>query len=281
MSDMLVTFISPAEINSDLGVVNAARVSLNKRSQWDTTHKPECEVDCTRLGNCDTSHFHDTLSIADAKLISYLAKNSHWTPFAHSRLYFEIDWMGFATLEELHFYKNFNSAGFAWIDDGRYTYIKGSVYAWLSALQHMPLAMAEMVHCCSYAHYPISTAALTKDRELEPFSYSSHTVVTSEDFITQQTQREPQFYKLLTATMLVTVPVSVAHQMREPTIGIVYSDIVTQDHQQTAFYMTATLHRWSQWLSLRLDSHVQQETQEIAGMIRDSLSSNYPQFCIQ
>ena len=31
MSDMTVAFIPSAEINSDLGVVNAARVSLHKK----------------------------------------------------------------------------------------------------------------------------------------------------------------------------------------------------------------------------------------------------------
>ena len=272
MSDMTVTFISPAEINSDLGVVNIARVSLHKKSQLEYTCKSRDHLDINAVYPC--YECVGTLSDADAKLISYLAKNSHWTPFAHSRLYFEIDWMSFALLEELHFYKNINSAGFAWIDDGRYTYVKGSLYSWLSALQHMPYAMAEMVHCCAYAHYPISTAALVKERQPEPFSYHSHTIVTSEDFIMQQAQREPQFYKLLTATMLVTVPVSVARQMRESTI--VYSDIVTQGHQQTTFYMTATLHRWSQWL--RLNNH--RETQEVAGMIRDSLSSHYPQMTV-
>ena len=50
---------------SDLGVVNAARVSFDKESELveDGTLKP-----------------------ADRKLIAYLAKNDHWTPFAHPQV---------------------------------------------------------------------------------------------------------------------------------------------------------------------------------------------------
>lgn len=52
-------------MGSDLTVVNAARVSFNKESE---------------LEEQDGLSF---LSIKDEKLIKYLAKNNHWTPFAH------------------------------------------------------------------------------------------------------------------------------------------------------------------------------------------------------
>lgn len=52
-------------MGSDLTVVNAARVSFNKESDWE-------EQDGLTF-----------LSIKDEKLIKYLAKNNHWTPFAH------------------------------------------------------------------------------------------------------------------------------------------------------------------------------------------------------
>ena len=44
----------------------------------------------------------------------------------------------------------------------------------------------------------------------------------------------------------------------------------------TEFYMTGTLHRWAQWLSLRLESHVQEETRYIASRILDELQSQFP-----
>ena len=51
-------------MGSDLSVVNAARVSFNKESK--------------------------ELSDGDTKLIQYLAKHNHWTPFGHASAQFRI-----------------------------------------------------------------------------------------------------------------------------------------------------------------------------------------------
>ena len=53
-------------MGSDLSVVNAARVSFDKRSEW--------QVD------------GPILKEEDSRLISYLAKHNHWTPFAHTAI---------------------------------------------------------------------------------------------------------------------------------------------------------------------------------------------------
>lgn len=57
-------------MGDDLAVANAARVSFNKESIWQ-------------------EHDHEgkgVLSSKDEKLISYLAKHKHWTPFAHPQI---------------------------------------------------------------------------------------------------------------------------------------------------------------------------------------------------
>ena len=56
-------------MGSDLDVVNAARVSFDKESDW----KPD-----------------KILSEKDSKLIDYLAKHKHWSPFSHCYLKFRI-----------------------------------------------------------------------------------------------------------------------------------------------------------------------------------------------
>ncbi len=56
-------------MGSDLTVVNAARVSFAKTSQWETTE------DGARV-----------LSQKDQRLIKYLANHNHWTPFAHPQI---------------------------------------------------------------------------------------------------------------------------------------------------------------------------------------------------
>jgi len=61
-------------MGSDLTVANAARVSFNKESEWDTD-----------LNWLDKT-IEKTLSAKDKKLIAYLAKHKHWTPFAHPQI---------------------------------------------------------------------------------------------------------------------------------------------------------------------------------------------------
>ncbi|MGB4467545.1 MAG: FAD-dependent thymidylate synthase [Azovibrio sp.] len=61
-------------LGTDLSVVNAARVSFDKESDWED------------LSHDDGSQQVFTLSERDAKLISYLAKHNHWSPFAHTSI---------------------------------------------------------------------------------------------------------------------------------------------------------------------------------------------------
>ncbi len=62
-------------MGTDLSVVNAARVSFNKQSQWGH-HVPGQGIFELKEG--------------DKKLIRYLAKHGHWTPFGHCTLSYHI-----------------------------------------------------------------------------------------------------------------------------------------------------------------------------------------------
>ena len=63
-------------MGSDLSVVNAARVSFNKRSEL-------LKVEIKPMG---VRRFKHVLSEPDTKLIKYLAKHNHWTPFGHTAI---------------------------------------------------------------------------------------------------------------------------------------------------------------------------------------------------
>ena len=63
-------------MGSDLTVVNAARVSFDKVSEWNVI------ADDGVIGNY--------LKTEDENLIKYLAKHNHWTPFGHCSLQFHI-----------------------------------------------------------------------------------------------------------------------------------------------------------------------------------------------
>jgi thymidylate synthase (FAD) len=65
-------------MGTDLSVVNAARVSFDKESKWEVR-----EYTC---GDRCCYEYEEYLSEADQKLIKYLAKHNHWTPFAHTAI---------------------------------------------------------------------------------------------------------------------------------------------------------------------------------------------------
>ena len=71
---MLVKIVD--KMGSDLSVVNAARVSVAKESEWESI--PE------------GGQIEGLLSLADEKLIKYLAKHNHWSPFGHASMQFHI-----------------------------------------------------------------------------------------------------------------------------------------------------------------------------------------------
>jgi thymidylate synthase (FAD) len=72
MTDIKVTPIDV--MGTDLTVVNAARVSFGKRSQWEYDERRRKEV----------------VSEKDTKLIRYLAQNKHLSPFGHCFASFRI-----------------------------------------------------------------------------------------------------------------------------------------------------------------------------------------------
>lgn len=70
-----------SHMGDDLTVVNAARVSFSKHSDW--------IIDCGCNG-AETCQCPRYLSDKDVGLINYLAAHKHWTPFAHPQITFRI-----------------------------------------------------------------------------------------------------------------------------------------------------------------------------------------------
>lgn len=72
---MKVTYID--HMGTDLSVVNAARVSFGKKSEYEQGDWKEDEQGI---------YVESVLKKKDRKLINYLAKHNHWTPFAHNAI---------------------------------------------------------------------------------------------------------------------------------------------------------------------------------------------------
>ncbi|HET8689077.1 MAG TPA: FAD-dependent thymidylate synthase [Methanosarcina sp.] len=74
-ADIEVTLVD--SMGSDLSIVNAARVSFDKESEWEYYYASQEEFEQ------EETVTKQRLSEKDAKLINYLAKHNHWTPFGH------------------------------------------------------------------------------------------------------------------------------------------------------------------------------------------------------
>ena len=71
-------------MGSDLTVCNAARVSFNSESEWCEDHEA-----VIRLNDSGSQYYKEDVQCLcpkDEKLIRYLAKHQHWTPFAHPQI---------------------------------------------------------------------------------------------------------------------------------------------------------------------------------------------------
>lgn len=69
-------------MGSDLTVVNAARVSMDKESEW---YVDLCDCDIDAKDNCEDCTCGEAwyLKEEDKRLIKYLTKHNHFTPFTH------------------------------------------------------------------------------------------------------------------------------------------------------------------------------------------------------
>lgn len=73
MADITVEYID--HLGDDLRVVNAARVSFDKQSDYELKHDTPIDYYEHLMGN--------SISERDSRLIKYLAKHNHFTPFTH------------------------------------------------------------------------------------------------------------------------------------------------------------------------------------------------------
>ena len=84
-----VTYID--HMGSDMSVVNAARVSFGKKSEWEFECDCVTDSSCMEIGcDCGDPHTARQLSERDTKLIKYLAKHGHTSPFGHAFASFHV-----------------------------------------------------------------------------------------------------------------------------------------------------------------------------------------------
>lgn len=104
IADIEVTLVD--SMGTDLSVVNAARVSFAKESWW------------MELKELNSGFTHVVLREEDKRLINYLAKHKHYSPFNHTFLSFRIKAPIFVARQLVkHEYMPWNEVSRRYVDD--------------------------------------------------------------------------------------------------------------------------------------------------------------------
>ena len=108
-----VTYID--HMGSDLSVVNAARVSFGKKSEWNNKDYADIWDNET---NTTTRVHYPKLKKADEKLIKYLAKHGHYSPFGHAFASFHVKAPIFVARQLVkHKFLRWNEVSRRYVDD--------------------------------------------------------------------------------------------------------------------------------------------------------------------
>lgn len=113
-------------MGSDLSVVNAARVSFGKKSDWEENPIPPTYVGMTEEELWETEWREYTLSERDQKLIHYLAEHKHLSPFGHAFASFHVKAPIFVARQLVkHKFLRWNEVSRRYVDDEPEFYVPG------------------------------------------------------------------------------------------------------------------------------------------------------------
>lgn len=205
---------------SDLVVVNAARVSFHKESDWD---KPEWAAGLPVVG---------LISEKDQKLINYLAKHNHWSPFAHTSLQFRIKAPIFVARQLVK-----HQVGGVWNEVSR-RYVDDEPEFYFPDVWRGKPENAKQ-----------GSRGVVPEELIQDYEYSPQGAVR---------------WALHTYQHLLSAGVA-PEQAR----------MVLPQNTMTEWIWTGSLMFFARVCNLRLDSHAQQETQEIAKMINDLIPKDF------
>lgn len=201
-------------MGNDLTVVNAARVSFHKVSE--------------------------SMTLGDNRLIEYLAKHNHWSPFAHASASFRVKAPIFVARQLVK-----HTVGFSWNEVSR-RYVDDEPEFYLPREWR---AKADNVKQGSSEERVFLDPLMDKETD-------SGCVL----FPHELCQSALDTYKA----------------MLELGVCPEQARMVLPQNTMTEWIWTGTLYAWSRMCNLRLDSHTQKETREVAEAINAEMAKLYP-----
>lgn len=229
-------------MGSDLSVVNAARVSFDKASEYRMMVGDQ-EVDGPYYERLE-------LSERDTRLIKYLADHNHWSPFAHAMASFRISAPVFVARQlQKH------TVGLAWNEvSRRYVDTEPSFYTpetWRKRAENVKQGSSDE----AVTAYLIHTSLHVDTVHDEPGNYDG-------------TGYENEHINDLC--------LSAYHKLLEVGVCPEQARMVLPQSMMTQWIWSGSLMAFARVCKLRLDSHAQRETQEVAKGISDHMVKLFP-----
>lgn len=229
--DPLKDGISSVELldnmGDDLMVVNAARVSMAKTSGWDFD-------DDDPIGGV-------ILKDADKRLINYLAKHKHWTPFSHPQVQLRIKMPIFIARQWFKHMIGFtrNEVSRRYVDDTPELYIPTE---WRKRAESVKQGSSDELV------------------DMEKLTYTSGDWFSYQDYVGNVERSALHLYKKLLIKGVCP------EQAR----------MVLPQSMYTEFIETGSLAAYARLASLRLDPHAQKEVRQYAEAIDSLMEQLYP-----
>ena len=218
-------------MGSDLSVVNAARVSFDKASEWELV-----------MDHTDTQpESYYRLNDSDRKLIAYLATHNHWSPFSHAFASFRIKAPIFVARQLVK-----HTVGLAWNEVSR-RYVSSEPEFYLPS-------------------YWRKSAANVKQGSSDEVVDELKFIGRFDDSNAPSTHAERVCYHALEVYERMIDSGVCAEQVR----------MVLPQNTMTEWIWSGSLYAFARVCNLRMDSHTQRETQEVAYKISECLETIFP-----
>jgi len=249
ISKMEATYVN--HMGDDLSVVNAARVSFHKESTWkydEWTDPPTGETveSAAAKGYPVRIIKHNPhLSKGDEKLINYLAKHKHFSPFNHAFMSFRIKAPIFVARQLVkHKFMPWNEVSRRYVDDEPEFFYPE---VWRAKAENVKQGSADIgtPMQCFYAI----------DAESEKFK--GHTELYSHKDVNE-------------------LCLSVYRDMLDQGVAPEQARMVLPQNMMTEWIWSGTLGAYADMLRLRLDPHTQAESREMAQMIYKKVEELFP-----
>jgi len=246
-SDMGVDYID--HMGTDLTVVNAARVSFDNESK--------------------------ELNDADCKLIRYLAQHEHWSPFAHPQISLRIMAPIFVARQLAK-----HQVGFAWNEvSRRYVDTDTCMYlpkSWRSRADNVKQGSSDEEIDIENAFSFIKRGKILT--ELGSFYHLNKTIDSNLFWIEYpDTDKQKAISPAKEAVQNVMLTLQGMYDdLIELGVCPEQARMVLPQATYTEWIWTGSLLAYSRMCKLRLNSHTQKETQEVAQMISDIIKPLFP-----